>query len=234
MYMHSCVVDESALPSLSIQEKNRIEAVLRDQRSIRNVSKQIVYASNEKTNDSERSPYLPAASKSSLTPDSKPSSQPPQHPKSSKPTRKRASLLYDLPISREGFTDEEFESIQQLRDAVADPANLKSKSPQDLFKSMGLTASDRQFIESELRDIESKPLPSPKNVDTTPFERLEKIMREDEGIYASFEQWMKEVEKVVGEKVNNPTSLTEEEIKNLPPAPVKVQEAMRYLLSGKK
>ena len=99
---------------------------------------------------------------------------------------------------------------------------------------MGLTASDRQFIESELRDIESKPLPSPKNVDMTPFERLEKIMREDEGIYASFEQWMKEVEKVVGEKVNNPTSLTEEEIKNLPPAPVKVQEAMRYMLSGKK
>lgn len=99
---------------------------------------------------------------------------------------------------------------------------------------MGLTASDRRFIESELRDIESKPLPSVQNVDTAPFERLEKIMLEDEGIYDSFEQWMKEVEKVVGDKVNNPTSLTEEEIKSLPPAPLKLQEAMRYMLSGEK
>lgn len=152
----------------------------------------------------------------------------------SKPTRKRASLLYDFPLTHEGFTDAEFESIQRLHDAVADPANLKSKSPQDLFKSMGLTASDRRFIESELRDIESKPLPSVQNVDTAPFERLEKIMLEDEGIYDSFEQWMKEVEKVVGDKVNNPTSLTEEEIKSLPPAPLKLQEAMRYMLSGEK
>ena len=234
MCAYSCVVDESTLPSLSIQEKNRIGAVLRDQRSIRNASKQIVYTSNEEPNDSEGSPYPQTASKSSQPLDSKASSQPVQHPKSSKPNRTRASLLYDLPISREGFTDEEFESVQQLRDAVADPANLKSKSPQDLFKSMGLTTSDRQFIESELRAIESKPLPSLKNVDTTPFERLEKIMLEDDGIYDSFEQWMKEVESVVGDKVNNPTSLTEEEIKNLPPAPRKLQEAMQYMLSGKK
>lgn len=153
---------------------------------------------------------------------------------SSKPTRKRESLLYDIPISHEGFTDAQYESVQRLRDVVADPANLKSKSPQDLFKSMGLTASDRQFIESELREIESKPLPSLQNVDTTPFERLEKIMLEDEEIYDSFEQWMKKVEEVVGDKVNNPTLLTEEEIKNLPPAPLKVREAMQYMLSGKK
>ena len=59
-------------------------------------------------------------------------------------------------------------------------------------------------------------------------------MLEDEGIYDSFEQWMKKVEEVVGDKVNNPTLLTEEEIQNLPPAPLKVREAMQYMLSGKK
>lgn len=219
---------------MSTQEKNRIEAVLRDQRSIRNASRLSVHTNSEESNSYVKKQQSQSAPESSATPNSKAQSASSTQSHSSKPTRKRESLLYDIPISHEGFTDEQYESVQRLRDVVADPANLKSKSPQDLFKSMGLTASDRQFIESELREIESKPLPSLQNVDTTPFERLEKIMLEDEEIYDSFEQWMKKVEEVVGDKVNNPTLLTEEEIQNLPPAPLKVREAMQYMLSGKK
>ena len=99
---------------------------------------------------------------------------------------------------------------------------------------MNLTASDRQFIDSEIKRLASEPLHPRKSVDAAPFERLEKLMSEDESIYTSLEQWMKEVEKVVGSKVNNPSSLSEDEIRNLPPAPQKLQEVIQFMLSGKK
>lgn len=225
------LVDESELPELDETEKRRIAEILKEQRFIRDSVNQAMHQDESKPADNQNTVQQTTTSNSAS---SNPKVSNSTQSGSSKSHKPKESLLYDFPLPHDGFTAEEYESLEQLRDAVADPANVKTRNPQELFRSMNLTASDRQFIDSEIKRLASEPLHPRKNVDAAPFERLEKLMSEDESIYTSLEQWMKEVEKVVGSKVNNPSSLSEDEIRNLPPAPQKLQEVVQFMLSGKK
>ena len=59
------------------------------------------------------------------------------------------------------------------------------------------------------------------------------MLTNDSSILDSYNSWLKEVEKVLGSKVDHPESLTEEEIALIPPVPDKLREMIQYMTSNK-
>ena len=101
------------------------------------------------------------------------------------------------------------------------------------MKDIGLTEEEKNLIVSEMR---SMPKDETLHVDTThqgEYDRLEELMRDDSSIMSTLAAWTKEVEKAIGKSIADPSKLTEEDFKKVPPVPQKLQEVVQFMMSGK-
>lgn len=144
-----------------------------------------------------------------------------------------SSLMFDFDIKQDNLSDAEFESVKRLYDALKDPKRSKARSIPELMKDIGLTEEEKNLIVSEMR---SMPKDETLHVDTThqgEYDRLEELMRDDSSIMSTLAAWTKEVEKAIGKSIADPSKLTEEDFKKVPPVPQKLQEVVQFMMSGK-
>ena len=156
-----------------------------------------------------------------------------EQPKKETSKQNLSSLMFDFDIKQDNLSDTEFESVKRLYDALKDPKRSKARSIPELMKDIGLTEEEKNLIVSEMR---SMPKDETLHVDTThqgEYDRLEELMRDDSSIMSTLAAWTKEVEKAIGKSIADPSKLTEEDFKKVPPVPQKLQEVVQFMMSGK-
>lgn len=156
-----------------------------------------------------------------------------EQPKKETSKQNLSSLMFDFDIKQDNLSDAEFESVKRLYDALKDPKRSKARSIPELMKDIGLTEEEKNLIVSEMR---SMPKDETLHVDTThqgEYDRLEELMRDDSSIMSTLATWTKEVEKAIGKSIADPSKLTEEDFKKVPPVPQKLQEVVQFMMSGK-
>ena len=156
-----------------------------------------------------------------------------EQPKKEASKQNLSSLMFDFDIKQDNLSDAEFESVKRLYDALKDPKRSKARSIPELMKDIGLTEEEKNLIVSEMR---SMPKDETLHVDTThqgEYDRLEELMRDDSSIMSTLAAWTKEVEKAIGKSIADPSKLTEEDFKKVPPVPQKLQEVVQFMMSGK-
>lgn len=156
-----------------------------------------------------------------------------EQPKKETSKQNFSSLMFDFDIKQDNLSDAEFESVKRLYDALKDPKRSKARSIPELMKDIGLTEEEKNLIVSEMR---SMPKDETLHVDTThqgEYDRLEELMRDDSSIMSTLATWTKEVEKAIGKSIADPSKLTEEDFKKVPPVPQKLQEVVQFMMSGK-
>lgn len=156
-----------------------------------------------------------------------------EQPKKETSKQNLSSLMFDFDIKQDNLSDAEFESVKRLYDALKDPKRSKARSIPELMKDIGLTEEEKNLIVSEMR---SMPKDETLHVDTThqgEYDRLEELMRDDSSIMSTLAAWTKEVEKAIGKSIADPSKLTEEDFKKVPPVPQKLQEVVQFMMSGK-
>ena len=156
-----------------------------------------------------------------------------EQPKKETSKQNLSSLMFDFDINQDNLSDAEFESVKRLYDALKDPKRSKARSIPELMKDIGLTEEEKNLIVSEMR---SMPKDETLHVDTThqgEYDRLEELMRDDSSIMSTLAAWTKEVEKAIGKSIADPSKLTEEDFKKVPPVPQKLQEVVQFMMSGK-
>ena len=164
----------------------------------------------------------------------KPEEKKPEIDTSSSPEQPRNSLLYDFKIDRSGMSDSDYAMAKKLQSIFKDPKYKAPKDKDSLLKEMGLTSSDMDLINSEMKKIDqTKTTAKASAHDYAQLEKLERLLREDTSIFDTYNKWLESVEKALGKSIGDPSSLTEEDMKNIPPAPAKLQELARFMMSGK-
>ena len=156
-----------------------------------------------------------------------------EQPKKETSKQNLSSLMFDFDIKQDNLSDAEFESVKRLYDALKDPKRSKARSIPELMKDIGLTEEEKNLIVSEMR---SMPKDETLHVDTThqgEYDRVEELMRDDAIIMSTLATWTKEVEKAIGKSIADPSKLTEEDFKKVPPVPQKLQEVVQFMMSGK-
>ena len=160
--------------------------------------------------------------------------QKPKAEVSSSSKKPKNSLLYDFEIDRSGMSDSDYEMAKKLQTIFKDPKYKAPKDKDSLLKEIGLKSSDFDMINSELRNCEqTKTKVQASEHDYAQLEKLERLLREDPSIFDTYSKWLESVEKAMGKSIGDPSSLTEEDLKNIPPAPEKLQELARFMMSGK-
>ena len=140
------------------------------------------------------------------------------------------SLLYDIQINKEDFTDEQYDYIKTLQKALSDPKSMKFRDVDSLVKAIGLTPEERQLMESEVRTMEKAPQTAKGSKENyVMVERLERLMKEDPSLVSVYDAWWKSVEQAVG-KVNSRSELTPEQWKKIPPPPPKLEAMIEYIM----
>ena len=156
-----------------------------------------------------------------------------EQPKKETSKQNLSSLMFDFDIKQDNLSDAEFESVKRLYDALKDPKRSKARSIPELMKDICLKEEEKNLIVSEMR---SMPKDETLHVDTThqgEYDRLEELMRDDSSIMSTLAAWTKEVEKAIGKSIADPSKLTEEDFKKVPPVPQKLQEVVQFMMSGK-
>lgn len=144
-----------------------------------------------------------------------------------------SSLMFDFNIKQDNLSDTEFESVKHLYEELKDPKRTNVRSIPTLMKDIGLTEEEKNLIVSEMR---SMPQDQPLHVDTThreEYQRLEDLLRDDASIMPTLDAWTKDVEKAIGKSISDPSKLTEEDFKKVPPAPQKLQDVIKFMMTGK-
>lgn len=154
-------------------------------------------------------------------------------PKPEEAAPPKPSLMFDFKINQDNLSDAEFEQVKRLREAMSDPKRARSTNITSLMNDIGLTEEEKRIMVKEMQSI---PKDKPVHVDNTyqeEFRRLEQVMRDDDGVFPLMEKWTKDVEKALGKSVSDPTQLTEEDFKKIPPVPQKLLDVVKYMMSGK-
>ena len=132
------------------------------------------------------------------------------------------------------MSDSDYVTAKKLQSIFKDPNYKAPKDKNSLLKEIGLTSKDMDMIDSELKKYEqTKTKVKASEQDYAQLEKLERILREDSSIFDTYNKWFESVEKALGKSIGDPSTLTEEDIKNIPPAPEKLQELARFMMSGK-
>ena len=164
----------------------------------------------------------------------KPEVQKPEVDTNSSPEQPKSSLLYDFEIDRSGMSDSDYAMAKKLQSIFKDPKYKGPKDKDSLLQEIGLTSSDMDLINSEMKKLEqTNTIVKASEHDYAQMERLERLLREDSSIFDTYNKWLESVEKALGKSIGDPSSLTEEDMKNIPPAPAKLQELVHFMMPGK-
>ena len=211
------LVDSTELPSLTSEEMDRITKGLREFRDLRRKPLNMRIVKDEKNVETPKQEEP----------------RPKEEPKPN-PEKKKESLLYDMKIDRKGLSEADYQYVTNLQKVLSDPSNVKVRDTKELYKEIGLTEDDQKFMIEELKKAKGAPPPKESTPDErAKLSRLERLLSNDSSILDSYDSWLKEVEKVLGPKVDHPESLTEEEITKIPPVPEKLREMIQYMTSDK-
>ena len=149
--------------------------------------------------------------------------------------KKSNSILNGIEINRDDFSERDFQHLQSIKEKAPSLKESKKMNINSLMDDMKLSASDRTFIVNEMNAINNNKNNSNKSstIDD-PFSRLERVLSQDSSIMVLLDQWTKEVESTLGKSIVDPTSLSEEELKKIQPAPEKLQEVIKFMFFGDK
>lgn len=154
-------------------------------------------------------------------------------PKPEAAAPQKPSLMFDFKINQDNLSDAEFEQVKRLREAMSDPKRARSTNITSLMNDIGLTEEEKRIMVKEMQSI---PKDKPVHLDSAyqeEFRRLEQVMRDDGGVFPLMEKWTKDVERALGKSISDPTQLTEEDFKKIPPVPQKLLDVVKYMMSGK-
>lgn len=211
------IVNESELPDLTSSEVNRIHEGLREIRELRR--KPLVKTTIEKETKQEPEPIVEKPVKKEPSSAEKP----------------KESLLYNFEIDRTNMSDSDYKLAKQLQAALQDPNNGLPKNTQSLFKEIGITSKDFDQIGEEVKRFEKEKTKTPNpNHNYSQLAKLERLLSQDPSLFDTYNAWIADVEKAIGKDVGNPSLLTEEDMKKIPPAPEKLQELARFMMSVNK
>lgn len=208
------IVNESELPDLTSSEVNRIHEGLREIRELR------------------RKPLVKTTIQKEIKQESKPIVEKPAKKEPSSSEKPKESLLYDFEIDRAGMSDSDYKLAKQLQAALRDSNNGLPKDAQSLFKEIGITSKDFDRIGEEVKRFEQEKTKAPtSNHNYSQLAKLERLLSQDPSLFDTYNAWIADVEKAIGKDVGNPSILTEEDMKKIPPAPEKLQELARFMMS---
>lgn len=140
------------------------------------------------------------------------------------PSQQSKSVLKDVQIDPSGLSEQDIQRFNMMKENAPSSSDLKKMNMNTLMKDMGLSKSDQEFLMNNINQ------PNPSD----PLSRLERILSQDSSIMPLLENWQKEVEQALGKGVDNPLSLTKEDITRIPPAPEKLQNVIKYMFSNEK
>ena len=133
------------------------------------------------------------------------------------------------------MSDSDYKLAKQLQAALQDPNNGLPKNTQSLFKEIGITSKDFDQIGEEVKRFEKEKTKTPNpNHNYSQLAKLERLLSQDPSLFDTYNAWIADVEKAIGKDVGNPSLLTEEDMKKIPPAPEKLQELARFMMSVNK
>ena len=154
---------------------------------------------------------------------------------STQQTKKNDSILSNVVIDRDGLSESDYQQLLSIKENAPSVKNSKKMDINSLMEDMKLTASDRTFIMNEMNNINNQNNSNATNNATNdPFSRLERILSQDSSIMDLLDQWTKQVESTLGKSITDPTLLSEEELKKIPPAPEKLQEVIKFMFFADK
>lgn len=195
-------MSDSSLPELSSEDQLRIEQGIRE-----------LHTPRRKLASAIR--YEPVSEEPVKSP-------PPVEEKPQQPT-KQPSILNGVTIDKQGLSEQEYQKLETIKESTPSVNDLRKMNVNSLMEETKLTNEDRKFIVEEMNQSKQK---------DDPFHRLERILTQDDSIIPLLDKWTSDVEAALGKKVNNPTELTQEEIKKIPPIPEKLQDVMKFMFSG--